>query len=117
MPEMRSDMQKGDRLVAAEQNPYKEQIIARAMKDETFRQQLLSNPQAAFESELDITLPKGMTVQVHEDTPTVIHLVLPMKTPTGGLTELSDEDLKEATGGSYLFSPPFVPRVEPESRG
>jgi len=54
-----------------------QQLLARAMKDETWRQELLANPKTLIERELGITLPQGVTIQVHEDTPTTVHLVLP----------------------------------------
>ncbi len=83
----------------SEHNTIQEQIMARAMKDETFRQVLLSNPRETLERELGITLPAGINVQVHEDTPTTIHLVLPMQPLTGEPQELSDKDLERAVGG------------------
>ena len=58
-------------------NTLKQQIISKAMKDEAFRQKLFSNPRTTLERELGITLPQGVSVQVHEDTPTILHLVLP----------------------------------------
>lgn len=61
------------------QKPLQEQITARAMKDETFRQQLLSDPRQTLERELGIGLPEGVSVHVYEDTSTVLHLVLPVK--------------------------------------
>ena len=82
----------------SQQNTIQEQIIARAMKDEAFRQSLLSNPKAAIEGELGITVPAGVTIAVHQDTPTTLHLVLPMRAPEGG-AELSDAELEQATGG------------------
>ncbi len=87
----------------SEQNPKtitKQQIIAKAMKDEAFGQRLLSNPKEALEGELGITLPQEITIHVHQDTPTAIHLVLPMQPPTGEPRELSDAELAQAYGGA-----------------
>jgi hypothetical protein len=74
------------------------QILAKAMKDEAFRQQLLSHPKATLERELGVTLPAGLTIQVHEDTPTTRHLVLPRPAPrdTG---EVADTELADVAGG------------------
>jgi hypothetical protein len=74
-------------------------IMAKAMKDEAFRQQLLSHPKATLERELGITLPPGLTIQVHEDTCTTRHLVLPRLAPrdTG---EVSDAELADVAGGA-----------------
>ncbi len=85
-----------------EQNTTQQQVLARAMKDEAFRQQLLSNPKETLERELGITLPQGVNVQVHEDTPTSIHLVLPAKPRTNEPQELSDAELEQAAGGIEL---------------
>ena len=96
--------------MSAEQNSLQKQIIAlqpqiiaKAMKDETFRQHLLNNPNQALERELGLTFPQGVTVQIHEETPATLHLVLPMKPLAGKLQELSDEELKEVSGGDASF--------------
>ena len=82
----------------SQQNPLQEQIIARAMKDEAFRQELLSNPQAAIEHALGISVPQDVTIQVYQDTPTTLHLVLPMRAPSAAWVELSDAELEQASG-------------------
>jgi len=79
------------------QNPIQEQIIAKAMKDEAFRQELLSNPKAALERELGISVSPGVTIAMHEDTPTTLHLVLPALGDQ--MRELSDAELEQTTGG------------------
>ena len=76
----------------SEQKTLQEQIVARAMKDEAFRQELLSNPKAAVERGLGITLPQGTNIQVYEDTPDTVHIVLPMKVQSGEPRELSDAE-------------------------
>ena len=55
-----------------------QKLIERAWEDEAFKQELLSDPRAAIESALGVALPEGIEIQVHEQTPTTIHLVLPM---------------------------------------
>ncbi len=69
-------------------------LLVRAMKDEAWRQELLTNPKTPIERELGITLPQGVTIQVHEDTPTTIHLVLPPRQLRA--VEVSDADLAQA---------------------
>jgi len=81
-----------------QQNSIQEQVIVRAMKDEAFRQELLSSPKEVLERELGITLPQGVALQIHEDTSTTRHLVLPEQVPTGALFELSDAELEQAAG-------------------
>ena len=82
-----------------------DQIIARSMKDEAFRQRLLNNPKETLERELGITLSQEVTIQVHEDTPAILHLVLPARPQTGGLVELSDLELEQAAGGAFGSDP------------
>jgi len=84
----------------AQQTSIQEQLIAKAMKDETFRQELLSNPKVAIERTLGISIPAGVTIAVHQDTPTTFHLVLPVKATSPAWTELSDAELEQATGGA-----------------
>jgi Nitrile hydratase, alpha chain len=84
----------------SEQKTLQEQIVARAMQDEAFRQELLSNPKAAVERGLGITLPQGTTITVYEDTPDTVHIVLPMKVQSGEPRELSDAELEQAVGGA-----------------
>jgi len=55
-----------------------QKLITRAWEDEAFKQELLSNPRAAIEEALGVTLPEGIEIYVHEQTPTTVHLVLPM---------------------------------------
>jgi nitrile hydratase alpha subunit len=74
------------------------QIISKAMKDDAFRRRLLSQPQKTLEREMGMTIPQGVSISVYEDTPTVIHLVLPMQAQTGEPAELSDADLEIAVG-------------------
>ena len=79
------------------------QIVAKAIKDEAFRQHLLNNPKQALESEFGFIVPNGVTILIHEETLTTSHLVLPMKRPTGELQELTDEELKEVAGGDDVY--------------
>lgn len=70
-------------------------IISIAMHDQAFRQELVSNPKETLERELGISFPEGVEIEVHEDTPTIIHLVLPMKPKTGSLMEVSFAQLQD----------------------
>ena len=53
-------------------------VIKRAWQDAGFKHQLLSAPRATLEAALSVTLPAGLTVYIHEQTSTDLHLVLPM---------------------------------------
>lgn len=71
-------------------------IIARAWKDEAFAQELRSNPKAAIEKEVG-KLPDAIQIQVVEESPTNLYLVLPAK-PSSKM-ELSDAELDSVAGG------------------
>ncbi|TMC15525.1 MAG: NHLP leader peptide family natural product precursor [Chloroflexi bacterium] len=79
-------------MTLAQQQWNAKQLLSRAMKDEAFRQALLANPKTLIEHELGVTLPQGVTIQVHEETPTTVHLVLPPREL--GAWEVSDADLE-----------------------
>ncbi len=55
-----------------------QELITRAWEDESFKQELLANPRATIEKALGVSLPKDIEIYVHEQTPTKVHLVLPM---------------------------------------
>jgi hypothetical protein len=75
-------------------------IVSTAMTDPGFRAQLLKDPKRALES-LGMHLPAGVSVQVHENSATVVHIVLPgPEIPTG--QGLSDRDLDTVAGGATL---------------
>ena len=57
-------------------------LIARALRDDEFRQSLVSDPRAALEAELsrlqlDIKLPRNLNVKVLRETPDTLYLILP----------------------------------------
>ena len=53
-------------------------LIRRAWQDAEFKRALLSAPRATLEEALGVTLPAGLHIYIHEQTPTDLHLVLPM---------------------------------------
>ena len=54
-------------------------IISKAWEDETYKNTLLQHPKETIEKELAIVLPKEVEIFIHEQTPTQIHLILPIK--------------------------------------
>ena len=78
------------------------QLIDRAMKDETFRQELVRDPKGVFERELSIRIPEHITVQVLEESPTTVYLVLPPPVDSAG-TEVPDAELEAVAGGGKDF--------------
>ena len=61
-----------------------QELITRAWEDKAFKQELLDNPRAAIEKALGVSLPEGIEIYVHEQTPTTVHLVLPMPPQSPG---------------------------------
>jgi hypothetical protein len=93
-------------------------VIARAWKDDAFRQELLRDPQGALERELarmspGASLPADIQVRVVEETPATRYLVLPPKPTVEPGVELSDADLAQvaAAGGrlqTFCFTTPYA---------
>ncbi len=69
-------------------------IRVKADEDEEFRQQLIESPRDAIKEATGMTVPDGFSINVHEESATEFHLVLP---PAG--SRLSDEELRGAAGG------------------
>ncbi len=75
-------------------------IRARIAEDPGYRDTLLADPRAAVSALVGIDLPDIVTVTVHEESLTSIHLVVPASPAPG---ELSDDDLELAAGGDQCW--------------
>ena len=84
-----------------ERSKLERKLIEQAWEDEAFKQELLSNPKAAFEKETGQELPKDLEIEVIQETANKVYLVLP-NNPISATTEgeLSDEALETVAGGS-----------------
>lgn len=76
-------------------------LIARALKDESFRRELLANPKAVMEKEMSklkegVKLPEAVEVKVIEQPANTLCLVLP-----SAFDELTDEALDNVAGGKW----------------
>ena len=69
-------------------------IVEKAAGDADFRALLLSDPKEALERELGVAIPESMSIEVHEDSATAAHLVLPPD------SKLNPNDLQAAAGGT-----------------
>ncbi|MCW5315518.1 NHLP leader peptide family natural product precursor [Nostoc sp. KVJ3] len=73
-------------------------IIAKAWKDEAYKQELLTNPKAVIEREFGVEFPSEVNIQVLEENPTSLHFVLPIS-PVAFAQDLSEEQLEAIAGG------------------
>ena len=80
-------------VAATTMSEMKAHIMKRATEDGEFRAKLIADPRPVISAELGVSIPEGFKVQVHEDSTTAAHLVLPM---TDRLTE---EELAEIAAG------------------
>ena len=58
-------------------------VIRRAWQDAEFKARLLNAPRETLEEALSVVLPPDLTVFIHEQKPTEVHLILPPP-PDGG---------------------------------
>lgn len=75
-------------------------IIAKALEDEAFRQELLNNPNTAkaeIEKDLGQKLPEGFQLRVLQETENMAYIVLPVTISAN--QELSEEQMEAVAGG------------------
>lgn len=77
-------------------------VRERVAADPDFRARLVADPRATLSELLDLPLPPAVSVEVHEESLTSIHLVLPASVDRSG--ELSDDDLELVAGGAACWS-------------
>ena len=74
-----------------------ERIILKALKDSTFREQLLKDPKGAIGQELGIVLPDHLSVKIVEEKENEVYLVIPVKADQQD--ELTPAELESVSGG------------------
>jgi len=78
-------------------------LIEKAMADEAFKRELMSNPKAAIAKEVGQEVPAELEIEVLEQTPTKLYLVLPMsESEASPSEELAEEQLEAVAGGFAL---------------
>ena len=77
-----------------------QKLIEKAMKDETFRKQLIENPGTAIEAETGIKIPDTMKMKVLEEDPQTVYLILPPNPVLNTEMELSEAELESVAGGT-----------------
>jgi len=73
-------------------------VIAKAWKDEAFRQELLKDPKGALEREFKLEFPENVTIDVLQETSNKVYMVLPEKKDD----ELNPDELDDVAGGIGL---------------
>ncbi|MBO3458666.1 NHLP leader peptide family RiPP precursor [Aetokthonos hydrillicola Thurmond2011] len=82
-------------------------IIAKAWKDEAYKQELLSNPKAVIGREFGVEFSEEVQVNIKVEDPNNLYFVLPTE-PDFSNVELTHEQLEAAAGGRLNFIPlPF----------
>ena len=71
------------------------QLVKKAREDAAFREKVIRNPAEAIKQALGLTVPKGIAVEVREEKPNELYLILPVD-PND--VELPDELLELAAG-------------------
>jgi hypothetical protein len=81
-----------------------DELVAKAMKDNAFRQQLVSDPKGTIEREYGVTLSPDTNIHIHDETARDLHIVLPAA--PSATTELQSEeaDAADCSGWSSVAS-------------
>ena len=74
------------------------QLFAACWKDEALKARFMADPKAVL-AEYDMPVPDGMDVRVVENADDCVHITLPA--PPASDTELSDDILSKASGGTW----------------
>lgn len=98
-PEVKQAISEG----LAKRSEFEQRLIMKAWEDETFRQELLTNPKAVFAREAGQQIPEGFAIEIIEETPGTIKMVLPKNpAPVIAEGELSEEALEAVAGGGWI---------------
>jgi hypothetical protein len=98
---------------SANRSEFERRLIAKALSDEAFARELKEHPRAVLERELaekrpGIRLPEQVQVEVLQETPSTVYLVLPPRPAARPIGELADEELERVAGGEgevyYTYS-------------
>ena len=85
----------------------REELIEMALEDQDFRARLIEDPKATIKEAFGIEVPGSLAVNVHEDTATTAHLVLPPA------AQLGEEDLSAVAAGHHVRRGAYDSRNRP----
>jgi len=81
---------------------FETQIIERAWKHPDFKREFVADPKGTIEKYGGQKLPENLSIFVHEEDATTMHITIPV--PPSNLSELSDADLERVAGGTDVAS-------------
>lgn len=86
----------------AQRQAFETAVILRAWSDPAFADALRQDPVAAINATFGLELPAEFDVQLHHETPSTLHLVLPLRPIHAAAdAELSEDDLERVAGGGF----------------
>ncbi|BDU70961.1 NHLP leader peptide family RiPP precursor [Mesoterricola silvestris] len=78
-------------------HPLLASIVQKAGQDPDFRSRLLADPRKVLEEMTGKPIPEGISVEVHEASPVLVHIVLPPRQVEEGA--LSEKELQALSAG------------------
>lgn len=86
----------------SQRSELEQKLIERAWEDETFKQELISNPKAVINRESGQQLPEALEIEVLQESANKAYFVLPENPAQGSDQELSEKELETVAGGVNL---------------
>ncbi|MBH8562238.1 NHLP leader peptide family RiPP precursor [Nostoc sp. CENA67] len=90
-------LQQDSKLAVKTRKDLEIHLITCALKNEGFRQELITNPKAVVEKQIGTKLPEELEIKVLEETEDTLYMVLPCNPYEG----ISEEELKVFLGMTY----------------
>jgi hypothetical protein len=85
-------------------------VVTKAVSDAAFRDRLVKDPKTTITKELGIEVPQNVSIQLHQNSDTVIHIVLPHTDKA-----LSEKELAQvAGGGGFAIAGPLPGTLLPQ---
>lgn len=80
-------------------NELQNEVIKKAMSDETFRSEIFKDPKTAIANAFNMTIPESLNIKIIEEDSDTIAIVIPKITD-----ELSDSELDSIAGGGCFVN-------------